>query len=129
MYTSIEIVKDGKPFNILIIIFSPIIFSMLAIEISGLYIKLKKDLFNKIIGILFQLIQITYILFLVVYFAMNGIFTLSPESEVIKFLEVLNFSFEKKMIALFVTILIPFTYTSFALNRIKNYISENEKEP
>jgi hypothetical protein len=126
--TSIEIVKEINPLIILILLFSPAIFSMFAIEISGIYIKLRKDFFSKTIGILFQLIQITYILILIIYFALNGIFNLVPESEVSQFLVILDFSFEKKMISLFVTILIPFTYTSFALNRIKNYISESKKE-
>ncbi|MDP2300885.1 MAG: hypothetical protein Q8N03_00480 [Ignavibacteria bacterium] len=126
--TSIEIVKNAKPLTILILIFSPIIFGFLSIEISGIYIKLRKDFLNKISGILFQLVQITYILILIIYFAITVIFNLFPESEITKFIEVLNYSFEKKMIALFVTILIPFTYTSFALNRIKNYFSESEKE-
>lgn len=110
----------------LLVIFSPMILSMLLIETASLSVKLFNTFSLRISNLIFRLANITYIMLFTLFFALNTIFMFDEKSETLKLISVLEFSFEKKMILIFICVLIPFTYISFALNRLKTYISENE---
>lgn len=110
----------------LLVIFSPMILSMLLIETASLSVKLFNTFSLRISNLIFRLANITYIMLFTLLFALNTIFMFDEKSETLKLISVLEFSFEKKMILIFICVLIPFTYISFALNRLKTYISENE---
>lgn len=126
LYVSVDILKSESPYLIMFILLLPMVYCMNAIELAGVIIKLNKSFFVKTIGMIFQLWHVAFILLFLIHFTVVIVFNIYPEHEWQTFAAQLNWSFQKKIIAALGTAIIPFSYTSYALNRIKYYLAENE---
>lgn len=109
-------------FSILLIIISPLIFSLLIIELSSFILKkLEKDFF-RINLILYILINIGYLIFNILL----GIFALILRSSYTndwgRFLDATGYSYNEKLVFMFFVMVILFAYLNYTTKKMKNFI-------
>jgi hypothetical protein len=108
--------------SVLLIIISPLIFSLLVIELSSFILKKLEKEFFRINLILYILINIGYLIFNILL----GIFALILRSSYTndwgRFLDTTGYSYNEKLVFMFFVMVILFAYLNYTTKKMKNFI-------
>lgn len=123
IHLSMNINLSGLSFSsVLLIIISPLIFSLLVIELSSFILKKLEKEFFRINLILYILINIGYLIFNILL----GIFALILRSSYTndwgRFLDTTGYSYNEKLVFMFFVMVILFAYLNYTTKKMKNFI-------
>lgn len=122
-YPSLNIKFAGLPFfPMLLIIVSPLLFSLVMIELSSLALKKLEKEFFRINMMFYIFINIGFLIFNILLGIVALIFRSSYANDWGMFLEASGYSYNEKLVFMFFVMVILFAYLNYATKKTKGFI-------
>jgi hypothetical protein len=109
-------------FPMLLIIVSPLLFSLLMIEISSFILKKQTREFFRINLIIYILINIGFIIINIILGILALIFRSAYTNDWGKFLEAVGYSYNEKLVFMFFVMVLLFAYLNYTTKKTKGFI-------
>ncbi len=98
---------------------------VIIIELTSLIIKLKGNFRLKAGAAIFQLLNVSWLFFSMIFFIVSFIFKLTISHEWTMFFNSTKYNRQEQTIVIFFIALVLFVYISLVFNRITNYFTNN----